>query len=280
MRGLSSWIFSQVKPWRSSTPGPKFSTSTSQCLISASKMILPCGVFVLSVRLRLLPLSIVKYRLSTPGMSCSCSRVMSPRPGSSTLITSAPSHASSCVLDGPDCTWVMSRMRMPSRALPAEVVVILSGIFLLVHRLVFGPRRIRVGIEPDVHDRAGTRSARTAQGRPDLFGIADGFAVDVQHVGELLEVDVAQVVADVAAFGSVLLNLSVTDLIHIRVVADDGDVRQFEPDRGLHVEAGHRERAVAEQRHDFLIRVGEVGRHRTACADAERAEIGRAQSEL
>src|SRR3954465_1643749 len=44
---------------------------------------------------------------------------MSPTPGRSTLITSAPSHASSCVQVGPDCTWVKSRMRTPSSALPA-----------------------------------------------------------------------------------------------------------------------------------------------------------------
>ena len=34
MRGLSSWIRSQVKPMRSRAPGAKFSTSTSQCLTS------------------------------------------------------------------------------------------------------------------------------------------------------------------------------------------------------------------------------------------------------
>ena len=35
---------------------------------------------------RLLWFSIVKYRLSTLGMSCSCPRVMSPTPGRSTLM--------------------------------------------------------------------------------------------------------------------------------------------------------------------------------------------------
>src|SRR5580658_118161 len=59
----------------------------------------------------------VKYRLSAPGTSRSCSRVMSPEPGFSTLITSAPNQASSCVQVGPDCTCVKSRMRMPSNAL-------------------------------------------------------------------------------------------------------------------------------------------------------------------
>src|SRR5262245_24069652 len=54
-------------------------------------------------------------------MSCSCPRVMSPTPGRSTLITSAPNQASSCVQVGPDWTWVKSRMRTPSSALPMRV---------------------------------------------------------------------------------------------------------------------------------------------------------------
>src|SRR6476646_6839226 len=44
---------------------------------------------------------------------------MSPVPGRSTLITSAPNQARSCVQVGPDCTCVKSRMRTPSRAFPA-----------------------------------------------------------------------------------------------------------------------------------------------------------------
>ena len=101
MRGLSSWMRSQVKPMRSSAPGAKFSTSTSQCLISFSSTFLPCSFLVSSVIERLLWFSIVKYRLSTSGMSRSCSRVTSPLPAFSTLMTSAPNHASSCVQVGP-----------------------------------------------------------------------------------------------------------------------------------------------------------------------------------
>src|SRR6476619_6770511 len=112
------WIFSQGKPMRSSTPGPKFSTSTSQVLIRAVSTSLPFGFLVSSVIERLLWLSMVKYRLSTFGMSCSCPRVMSPTPGRSTLITSAPNQASSCVHVGPDCTCVKSRILTPSSALP------------------------------------------------------------------------------------------------------------------------------------------------------------------
>src|SRR5262245_55892520 len=44
---------------------------------------------------------------------------MSPTPGRSTLMTSAPMKASNCVQVGPDCTCVKSRMRTPSSALPA-----------------------------------------------------------------------------------------------------------------------------------------------------------------
>src|SRR3954463_11470341 len=42
---------------------------------------------------------------------------MSPTPGRSTLITSAPNQASNCVQVGPDWTWVKSRMRTPFSAL-------------------------------------------------------------------------------------------------------------------------------------------------------------------
>ena len=41
MRGLVLWMYSQVRPMRSSAPGAKFSTSTSQCLISRSRISLP-----------------------------------------------------------------------------------------------------------------------------------------------------------------------------------------------------------------------------------------------
>src|SRR6267142_5622951 len=116
------WIFSQGNPIRSSTPGPKFSTSTSQLLIRAVRTSLPFGFLVSSVIERLLWLSMVKYRLSTFGTSCNWPRVISPTPGRSTLITSAPNHASNCVQVGPDWTCVKSRMRMP---LSAFVIVLL-----------------------------------------------------------------------------------------------------------------------------------------------------------
>src|SRR3954463_16386293 len=52
---------------------------------------------------------------------------MSPTPGRSILITSAPNQARSCVQVGPDCTCVKSRMRTPSSALPAPPHGALDG---------------------------------------------------------------------------------------------------------------------------------------------------------
>ncbi len=116
------------------------------------------------------------------------------------------------------------------------------------------------------------RSARALERRANLSGLAHRFAVDAQHVGELLEIDFAEIVADVAALFAVLLNLSAADLIHVQVVADDRDVRKAEPDRGLDVEAGHRKRTVAEQRDDFAFGLRQLGGHRETGADAERSE--------
>src|ERR1700694_3742401 len=115
MRGLSWWIFSQVKPSRSSTPGPKFSMMMSHFLRRSTNTCLPSALFMFTMIERLLQLSIVKYRLSAFGTSRSWPRVASPC-GGSNLITSAPIHARSCEQVGPACTWVMSRMRIPLSA--------------------------------------------------------------------------------------------------------------------------------------------------------------------
>src|ERR1043165_2423661 len=93
---------------------------TSQHPTSLRKISLPFSCLVLIVMLRLLQLSIVKYKLSRPGLSRNCPRVISPRPGSSTLMTSAPNHANICVHVAPDCTCVISRIRTPSSAFPID----------------------------------------------------------------------------------------------------------------------------------------------------------------
>src|SRR5919106_1153359 len=103
---------------------------------------------------------------------------MSPL-GRSTLITSAPNHASSWVQVGPDCTWVISRIRMPSSAFMAsprrQCGLPARGLF--VHGLRLGAGRVFVGIHPDVDHRrlaAGLDLlARTAQRRADLVRLGD-----------------------------------------------------------------------------------------------------------
>src|ERR1700704_193999 len=227
--GFNSWMRSQVKPMRSSAPGAKFSTSTSHLRTSASISSLPCGCLASIVIERLLWFSIVKYRLSTPGMSRSCPRVMSPSPARSTLITSAPIHARSCVQVGPDCTCVKSRMRTPSSALPiSSSSRQLTRHQLFVHRLVLRPRRIFARVHPDVHDRGTAqllhRLACALERRRYLRGIAHLFAVAAQHLGKLAEGNIAQKIPDVAALLAVFRELSVADLVHGRIVADDRKV--------------------------------------------------------
>src|SRR4051794_28893397 len=215
---------------------------------------------MLRVRLRLLQLSIVKYSESTSGRSRNWLRVTSPRPGCSILMTSAPIQASSWVHTGPACTCVMSMTRTPSRAF----ATISRSPPLLVHRLVHGPRRERVGVHPHVDQRRLGALARTLERRPDVLRLGDLLAVAAEHLGELAVADVRQLVADVAPLLAVLLDLAVADLVHVRVVADDPDERQVEADRRVEVEAGEAERTVAEEAHDLAVGARLLG------ADAER----------
>src|SRR5262245_58330078 len=232
---------SQGKPIRSIAPGAKFSTRMSERLISSVKISLPRSDLVLSVTLRLLQFNIVKYRLSTSGRSRSCLRVMSPV-GDSSFTTSAPSQASTCVQDGPDCTWVMSRTRTPSRALAMTPP-------LLVHGLVHRARGVDLWVHPDVDQRRLAGLAGPLQCRADARRVAHLRAIPAKHFRELVVPDVAERVADPAAGLAVLLDLAVPDLIHRRVVADDPHEREVEPDQRLEVPAGEAERAVPEQAH-------------------------------
>src|SRR5262245_22128949 len=122
------------------TPGAKFSAKTSAFSISPRRIARPLSVFRLAVTLFLLALSSMKYWESTPFLSVDAPRPCSPLVGSSTLITSAPSHPKVRVQDVPASNWVRSTTRTPCRA-PRPAVVILplasgvrsSGItFLLV----------------------------------------------------------------------------------------------------------------------------------------------------
>src|SRR5918999_641661 len=129
---------------------------------------------------------------------------MSPLPGRSTLTTSAPNQANSCVHVGPDCTCVKSRMRTPSRALDmacgssicASTRLIIASVILhtlpphgskqsrvgsLVHGLVLGAGRVLARVDPDVDDRRAARFGNRLAGAPesgrDLLGITHLLAV-------------------------------------------------------------------------------------------------------
>src|SRR5579871_1387364 len=116
IRGLISRTRSYPKPSRSITPGAKFSAKTSAFSISPRRMARPLSVFRLAVTLFLLALSSMKYCESTPFLSVEAPRPCSPRVGSSTLITSAPSQARVRVHDVPASNWVRSTTRTPCKA--------------------------------------------------------------------------------------------------------------------------------------------------------------------
>src|SRR5215469_11971024 len=79
---------------------------------------------------------------------------MSPRPGSSTLITSAPIQASSWVPVGPAWTCVMSRMRTPSSAFPlirrllTQKIPVFFDMCRKAQRVLAGQARRRLGVAP------------------------------------------------------------------------------------------------------------------------------------
>src|ERR1700758_1654630 len=105
------------------TPGAKFSAKTSAFSISPRRMARPLSVFRLAVTLFLLALSSMKYWESTPFLSVDAPRPCSPLVGSSTLITSAPSHPKVRVQDVPASNWVRSTTRTPCNAPRAAVVI-------------------------------------------------------------------------------------------------------------------------------------------------------------
>src|ERR1700692_1058425 len=107
-------------------------------------------------------------------MSRNWPRVASPA-GDSSLITSAPIHASSCEQVGPACTCVISRMRIPFSASidlysPLNARWKMRG-GLLVHGLVRGTRRIYVAVDHELHQRGHARGAGLHERGPDVLGL-------------------------------------------------------------------------------------------------------------
>src|SRR5215467_4423171 len=112
---------------------------------------------------------------------------MSPVPGRSTLITSAPNHARSCVQVGPDWTCVKSRIRTPSRALPswpqgwvegldaADLAVALALLGADFFVAIFDPPNLflaKHALRVEVADAAALAAGRRVDHRVDESGLA------------------------------------------------------------------------------------------------------------
>src|SRR5690625_249377 len=215
-------------------------------------------------------------------MSRNCWRVMSPLVASS-LTTSAPSQARICVHEGPDCTWVMSSTRTPSRAFsmapPLERRQWLAGRSMRPANQSVYLYMVWFSV-PGAY-ASGSIQTLISEGRPDwrARSLAGRFALllaaSTEHLGELAEADVRERVADAAAIGAVLLLLAVPDLVHRGVVADDSDERQVEAHQGVEVEAGQSEGPVAEQGDNLLLRKRLLGSHHERNADADVAQCAR-----
>src|SRR3954470_2473405 len=235
--GFSSWIFSQVKPKRSRTPGPKFSMMMSHFFSRSTNTCLPSAVFMLTVIERLLQLSIVKYRLSAFGTSRSCPRVASPC-GFSNLITSAPIHARSCEHVGPACTCVMSRIRTPLSASMVPLFLLRGGIKAgdaaalgaggLVDHRIDERRFLRAdGLFHGLAQLRGRRRIR-AHAAEGLHQLVIARALHEHRRGRI------------AAAG-----VHVGALVHAVVVHDHDAYRQAIPAKRLYFHAGETEGAVA-----------------------------------
>ena len=111
--GLISLSRASVKPILASTPGRKFSTSTSARSSSLASTALPSSLRRSNTTERLLRLTLAKYQ-ERPFITSPWPRTVSPC-GVSILMTSAPRSASSMLENGPDSTRVRSTTRMPVR---------------------------------------------------------------------------------------------------------------------------------------------------------------------
>src|ERR1700733_6450617 len=98
MRGLRFWTDSKAPPSRLVTPGRMFSTTTSACSASRSRISRPCSLFRFSVMARLLR---CRFWKSEPSRRPTSSPASPSSGGGSTRITSAPQSASVRTQEGP-----------------------------------------------------------------------------------------------------------------------------------------------------------------------------------
>ena len=112
--GRTSRRRSGPMPSFSAPPNLKFWITTSLCIARSRTSCWPSGVCRSMPTERLLRLTLLKYAVSVRPTRRPQSRVSSPRPGCSTLITSAPRSPSTMPQVGPANTRERSSTRTPS----------------------------------------------------------------------------------------------------------------------------------------------------------------------
>src|SRR5713226_7337442 len=186
-RGFSRCSASQPSPRRSMAPGPMFSTSTSAVFTMSRNMVRPRSDFRLSVTPFLPELSNRKNHASSPRLSESAVRPGSPV-GGSILMTSAPSHASIWVQDGPASYWVRSRTRIPAKAWAMSGPPPLRGVGGEAHRL-----RPRLVVGDDVDHRRLARGEGPLERGTDVVRLLHELAVRAQLLRDAVVARVAEI---------------------------------------------------------------------------------------
>ena len=113
-RGLSCAAAKKSMPSFSMTPARRLWTKTSARWMSRLRMSIPASRLRSTARLFLFRLNAKKMALSRAQNGGPQARASSPRPGRSTLMTSAPMSPSVCVQNGPATFWVRSTTTIPS----------------------------------------------------------------------------------------------------------------------------------------------------------------------
>src|SRR5919107_1286368 len=138
--GLISLKSSYPRPHRSRVPGLKFSTTTSALAMRRRASSCPCSSRKFRVTDFLLRAMMGHHRVC-PSLRClPHTRMGSPLPGGSILMTSAPKSARSCPQKGPASKLPISTTRTPSRGrgplTPSAIHVLLQGSYNKVAPLV------------------------------------------------------------------------------------------------------------------------------------------------
>src|SRR3954470_7674585 len=123
--GLRSWTSSGPSPHFSIVPGRKFSSTTSAVAARSAAIRWPRASRRFSVTERLLRARIDHQRLWSLWRRRPQSRMASPSPGASILITSAPKSPSRVPVYGPASSWPNSIARRPcsgGSAMPGDLL--------------------------------------------------------------------------------------------------------------------------------------------------------------